>query len=138
MDRYRWWCSGRSIPQTPDQAWTTHKQNDQNNMGGNWASSIAFASDGTAWLTMINGNASSYKDGNWQAFDEIYSFDAVAVDAQDQIWFADNYNGVLVLDNDGNQVMTFTTANGLPFRRCPVAGCRQERYGLDRHKARDW
>lgn len=101
-------------PANPDKPWTTYKQNDQNGMGGNWASSIAFSSDGTAWLTMINGDASRYQKGSWQTLDDIYSFDAVAVDSQDRTWLADNYNGVVVLDKDGNQMMTFTTENGLP------------------------
>ena len=101
-------------PGNPDQPWMTFKQDDQNGMGGNWASSIAFSSDGTAWLTMINGDASRYQNASWQAFEDIYSFDGVAVDAEDQIWLVDNYDGVVVLDSNGNQVMNFTTSNGLP------------------------
>jgi ligand-binding sensor domain-containing protein len=101
-------------PANPDLAWTTYHQSSYPAMGGNWASAIAFSPDGTAWMSMINGNATSFRNGEWRAFEGIYSYNAVAVDGENRIWFADDGKGVVVLDEQGEQVLSFTTANGLP------------------------
>lgn len=101
-------------PADPTTPWTTYQQKEQSSMGGNWATGIAFSSNGDAWIAMINGSASRYQNGQWLAFTDIYSFNAVAVDAQGRTWFADDSKGIIVLDAQGQQEMTFTTANGLP------------------------
>ncbi len=101
-------------PANPTQPWKTYTTQDQPDMGGNWASAITFDPNGTAWFTMINGSASRFQNSQWTAFKDIYSYNAVAVDTQNRIWFADDNKGIVVLDEQGNQVMTFTTANGLP------------------------
>ena len=101
-------------PANPDNAWVTYQQQDQPGMGGNWATSINFATDGTAWITITNGRTSKYQQGQWQAFEELYSYNIVAVDAQNRAWIGDDGNGIIVLDENGSQVMTWTTANGLP------------------------
>ncbi|MBG0785729.1 MAG: hypothetical protein H0S79_11550 [Anaerolineaceae bacterium] len=100
-------------PANPDQAWTTYQQSGYPAMGGNWASAIAFSSDGGAWMTMINGNASSFLNGEWRTYEGVYSYNAVVVDLENQTWFADDGKGVVVLNDQGEQVLAFTTANGL-------------------------
>ena len=101
-------------PANPDQTWVTYQQQSQTDMGGNWASSIAFSKDGAAWITMINGSASRYQQNQWQAYKNISSFNAVAIDTQNRAWFGDDGKGIIVLNEQGDQVMSFTTADGLP------------------------
>ena len=101
-------------PAAPSQPWTTYQEENYENMGGNWASSIAFSADGGVWMAIINGSATHYLNGQWQSFPDIYSFELVTLDAQDRAWFADAGEGIVVLGADGNQVMTLTTADGLP------------------------
>ncbi len=101
-------------PADPNQAWTTYQQSSFPAMGGNWASAIAFSPDGTSWMSMINGNASSYQNGDWRTFEDIYSYNAVTVDLENQVWFADDGKGVVVFNEQGDQVLSFTTVNGLP------------------------
>ena len=101
-------------PANPDLSWTTYQLGSYPAMGGNWASAIAFSPDGEAWMSMINGNASSFRNGDWRAFEDIYSYNAVTVDLENQAWFADDGKGIVVLNGQGEQVLSFTTANGLP------------------------
>jgi ligand-binding sensor domain-containing protein len=101
-------------PANPTQPWMTYTTQDQPDMGGNWASAIAFEPNGTGWFTLINGSASRFQNGQWTAFKDIYSYNAVAVDTRNRVWFADDSKGIVILDEQGNQVMAYTTANGLP------------------------
>lgn len=101
-------------PANPAQKWLTYRQQDQSAMGGNWASDIAFAADGSVWMSIINGSATHFQNNQWQSFKDVYSYNAVAVDDQNRAWIADDSKGVVVLDSQGNQVMSFTTAEGLP------------------------
>ena len=101
-------------PASPESEWQIYQQQDQPAMGGNWATSITFAPDGTAWIAVINGRTSKYQQGQWQAFEDIYSYNVVAVDAQNRTWIGDDGKGIIVLDENGNQIMSWTTANGLP------------------------
>lgn len=101
-------------PANPSQAWQIYQLPNQSGMGGNWASAIAFAADGSAWMSIINGSATSFQNNQWQAFKDVYSYNAVAVDAQNHAWIADDSKGIVVLDNQGNTVMSLTTNNGLP------------------------
>ncbi len=101
-------------PADPTDAWQTFSQSDTPAMGGKWASGIAFAQDSTAWVSIINGSASRYQNGDWAAFQDIYSFNSVTVDQQGQAWFGDDGKGIIVLNPDGSQMMKLTTAEGLP------------------------
>lgn len=101
-------------PANPAGAWRTFRQGDAAGMGGNWARAISVTADGTAWVAFTNGSASRYQDGAWTAFKEIYSFDAVAVDAAGRAWFGDDSKGVVVLNPDGSQAFVLSTAEGLP------------------------
>ncbi len=101
-------------PANPEEEWQTYQQRENPNQGGNWASSIVVAPDGTAWMTFINGRASRYQNGEWNAYSDIYSYNSVTVDQQNRAWFGDDGKGIIVLSPDGNQVMQWTTANGLP------------------------
>ena len=101
-------------PGNPSSPWQTFKARENQGMGGNWASQIAVAPDGTAWFAIINGNASRYKDGTWISFEDMRSFDCVAVDGQGNAWFGDDGKGIIVLDASGNPVTTYTSAEGLP------------------------
>jgi ligand-binding sensor domain-containing protein len=99
-------------PADPTSAWTTFRQSEIPEMGGQWAKGIAFAPDGTVWLTATNGSASRYQNGTWKAFKDIYSFDSVTVDAQGRAWFGDDSKGVIVLNPDGSQALKLTVAEG--------------------------
>jgi ligand-binding sensor domain-containing protein len=101
-------------PAKPADRWKTFRQSEMAGMGGNWASGIAFAPNGTAWIATINGSASRYQDGSWTALKNIYSYNAVTVDAQGRAWFGDDGKGIIVLNPDGSQAMQLTTAEGLP------------------------
>ncbi len=101
-------------PANPNNTWTTYRQKEFSSMGGNWASGIAFAPDGTSWVSITNGSASRYQMDAWTMFENIKSYDCVAIDSQGQAWFGDDNKGIIVLGPDGSQVMTLTTAEGLP------------------------
>jgi ligand-binding sensor domain-containing protein len=101
-------------PINPNGSWTSYQISDNANMGGNWATAISFAKNGTMWAATINGSASRFDQNQWQAFKDIYSFNTVAMDAQNRAWFADDGKGIIILDENGNQAMTLTTADGLP------------------------
>jgi ligand-binding sensor domain-containing protein len=101
-------------PANPVEKWTTFRQKETPEMGGSWAKAIAFAPDGTAWVTATNGSASRYQNGKWMAFKDIYSFDVVAVDSKGRAWFGDDSKGILVLNPDGTQALKLTAAEGLP------------------------
>ncbi len=98
----------------PEIEWTTFRPNDTPGMGGAWVSAIAFGTNDIAWVSVINGSASRYQNGEWTSFKDIYSFNSVTVDQQGRAWFGDDGKGVVVLDQDGSQVMKWTTAEGLP------------------------
>jgi ligand-binding sensor domain-containing protein len=101
-------------PARPGEAWQTFRQSEIKEMGGSWGKGLAVAPDGTVWAAITNGSASRYQNGTWTAFKDLYSFDTVTVDAQGRAWFGDDSKGVVVLNADGSQAMTFSTANGLP------------------------
>ena len=101
-------------PTDPGSPWQTFKQSEIPTMGGSWARAIAVGQDGAVWFTATNGSASRYQDGEWTMFKDIYSFDAVAVDAEGRAWFGDDSKGVVVLNPDGTQAFALTTAEGLP------------------------
>lgn len=98
----------------PDENWTTYVQSEQTGMGGNWASDIDFAPDGSAWISVINGSATHTGSSDWTSFPDVYSYYAVMVEKQGSIWFADDGKGIIILDDNGNLVKTLTTADGLP------------------------
>jgi ligand-binding sensor domain-containing protein len=98
----------------PEIEWTTFRPNDTPGMGGAWISAIAFDTNDTAWVSVVNGSASRYQYGEWTTFKDIYSFNSVTVDQQGRAWFGDDGKGIVVLDQDGSQVMKWTTAEGLP------------------------
>ncbi|MDX9990809.1 MAG: hypothetical protein RBS68_02060 [Anaerolineales bacterium] len=101
-------------PANPAAKWQTFRQTETPEMGGSWGKAIAIAPDGSVWLAATNGSASRYQNGAWTAFKDIYSFDTVAVDGQGRAWFGDDSKGVVVLNGDGSQAMSFSSANGLP------------------------
>lgn len=101
-------------PGDPSANWATYSKTQTDGLGGNWATSMAASPDGSIWVAIINGNASRYQNGIWTSFDDLYSFDTVAVDADQRAWFGDDGKGIVVLNNDGSQAMTLTTENGLP------------------------
>jgi len=101
-------------PANPNSSWTTYRQKEFSAMGGNWASGIAFDPDGTSWVSITNGSASRYQMDSWTMFEDIKSFDCVAIDSQGQAWFGDDSKGIIVFGPDGRQVMKLTTADGLP------------------------
>ncbi len=101
-------------PANPAGSWTTFRTSETTGLGGNWASGIAFAADGTAWVAVINGSASRYQDGEWSSFEDLYSYYTVTVDAEGRAWFGDDGKGIIVLNPDGSQAMKLTTAEGLP------------------------
>ena len=101
-------------PANPTGVWQTYSQSGIPAMGGKWASGIAFAEDGSTWVSIINGSASRYSSGEWTAFKDIYSFNSVTVDQQGKAWFGDDGKGIIVLNSDGGQAMKLTTAEGLP------------------------
>ena len=104
-------------PAFPDMLWTTYQKADTPGMGGNWGVSTAFSPDGTAWLAMTNGSASRFRDGVWDSFPDIASYESVAVDAEGRAWFGDEGKGIVVLNPDGSTAMKLTTAEGLPSDR---------------------
>ncbi len=81
--------------------------------GGNWATDIATSPDGGVLVAFTNGDASYYKDGKWTVFEDYYSYDAAAIDAQGNLWLGDDGEGLTVLDTEGNKIQTFTSENGL-------------------------
>ncbi len=97
-----------------DGEWKTFNDSEFPDMGGNWGRAIAVGPDGSVWMAITNGSASLYRDGTWTNFEDIYSYDAVAVDNEGRAWFGDDSYGVRVLNPDGSQAFTFTTDNGLP------------------------
>ena len=101
-------------PADPSSPWQTFKQSEIPTMGGSWARAIAVGQDGAVWFTATNGSASRYQGGEWTMFKDIYSFDAVAVDADGRAWFGDDSKGVIVLNADGTQAFALTIAEGLP------------------------
>jgi ligand-binding sensor domain-containing protein len=107
-------------PANPTEKWTTFRQAEIPEMGGNWGKGLALTPDalsgtsGTAWVAFTNGSASRYQNGAWTAFKDIYSFDTVTVDAQGRAWFGDDSKGILVLNPDGSKALKLTTAEGLP------------------------
>ena len=101
-------------PANPSGTWQTFRKSEISEMGGSWGKAIAVAPDGTAWIASTNGSASRYQNGAWTIFKDIYSFDTVATDGQGRAWFGDDSKGVIVLNADGSQAMSLTTADGLP------------------------
>lgn len=101
-------------PANPNGIWTTYQPKEFPAMGGNWASGIAFAPDETAWVSFINGNASHFQKDTWSMFEDIYSFDCIAIDLQGRAWFGDDSKGIIVINPDGSQAMRFTKTEGLP------------------------
>ncbi len=97
----------------PEIEWTTFQPKTTPGLGGAWISAIAFGTNDTAWVSVINGSASRYQYGEWTSFDNIYSFNSVTVDQQGRAWFGDDGKGIIVMDQD-MQVMKLTTAEGLP------------------------
>lgn len=95
-------------------AWTTYNKAQANGLGGNWASSIAMASNGVVWVALINGEASRFENGSWTSFQDLYSYNIVALDSQDRAWFGDDGKGITVLNQDGSLAFKLTTADGLP------------------------
>ncbi|NPA93600.1 MAG: hypothetical protein GXO56_07975 [Chloroflexi bacterium] len=81
--------------------------------GGNWATDIATSPNGGVLIAFTNGDASYYKDGKWMVFEDYYSYDAAAIDAQGNLWLGDDGEGLVVLDEQGNKIMAFTSENGL-------------------------
>ena len=104
----------RLDPSNPDAAWETFKMGGENSPGGNWAKVILPLSDGTVWVVNWNGTLSRYRGGNWTVFKDYYSYDAIAVDDQGRIWLGDDSKSITVIDDDGNVLMTFSEAEGLP------------------------
>lgn len=98
----------------PEIEWTTFQPNDTPEMGGAWISAIAFDTNDRVWVSVINGSASLYQQGEWTSFKDVYSYNTVTVDQQGRAWFGDDGKGIIVLDSDGTQVMKLTTAEGLP------------------------
>lgn len=101
-------------PADPQLPWVTFTKSQTPGLGGNWASAIASGSNGTVWFALINGEACKLEDGIWTSFKDIYSFNVVTVDAENRAWFGDDGKGIIVLNPDGSQSMTFSAANGLP------------------------
>jgi ligand-binding sensor domain-containing protein len=101
-------------PADPSIKWNTYRQSDYPAMGGNWASWISAAPDGTVWVAIIHGSASRYQNGEWTSYKDVYSFNAVTVDAQGRAWFSDDGKGIIVLNPDGSEAMKLTSAEGLP------------------------
>ncbi|PKN91374.1 MAG: hypothetical protein CVU44_19875 [Chloroflexi bacterium HGW-Chloroflexi-6] len=101
-------------PANPSAAWTTFRQSEIPEMGGSWGKAIAVAPDGAVWIASTNGSASRYQNGAWTAFEDIYSFETVAVDILGRAWFGDDSKGVVVLNADGSPVIALNTASGLP------------------------
>ncbi len=104
-------------PDAPGEPWVTYTKADTPGLGGSWAKEIAIAPDGTTWVAIMNGAASRYSDGAWTNFEDIYSYENVAVDAQGRAWFGDDSKGIIVLNNAGSPAMQLTTAEGLPSDR---------------------
>lgn len=102
---------------TNSSPWITYQAKENPGMGGNWANGMAAAQDGTLWVSITNGAASRFKDGEWTSFEAIYSFDCVTVDAQGRAWFGDSSKGIVVLNPDGSQAFTLTEVDGLPGSR---------------------
>lgn len=100
--------------QNPTGEWVTYTENDIPEMGGSWGKAIAIGADGTVWVAMTNGSASRYQGGTWTNYEDIYSFDTVAIDADGRAWFGDDGTGIIVLNPDGSQAFALTTAEGLP------------------------
>jgi len=101
-------------PDDPNKDWITYRQSDIPEMGGSWAKAMVITPDSSVWIAMTNGRASRYQNGVWSSYEEIYSYDSVAVDAQNRIWFGDDSKGIMVLNADGSQAMSMTSAEGLP------------------------
>lgn len=101
-------------PANPSGDWQTFRQSETPGIGGGWASAIAFGPDHSAWTTIINGSASHYKNGEWTALPDVYSFNSVDVDDDGQVWFGDDGKGLVVLAADGSLKMKLTTKEGLP------------------------
>ncbi|MFO7682632.1 MAG: hypothetical protein R6X34_21555 [Chloroflexota bacterium] len=101
-------------PAMPDTPWTTFRARETPGLGGSWGRDIAMAPDGAVWVAVTNGSASRFRDGVWQPFEDLYSYDSVAVDAAGRAWFGDEGKGIVVLNADGSTAMQLTTAEGLP------------------------
>jgi ligand-binding sensor domain-containing protein len=101
----------RFDPANPDGTWDLFKSG-EGGPGGNWANDIFTQPDGSVWLAITNGRASHYDGTTWTVYEDYYSVDFIAVDAQGRIWFADEGEGIIILD--GSDVTTLTEDNGLP------------------------
>jgi len=108
----------RLDPANPDVQWETYRSEyyseEPNSPGGNWAKSIVAGSDGDVLFAITNGSASYYSGSTWTVFEDVYSYDATAIDSKSNLWLGDDGEGLLVLDTAGNQVLALTSADGLP------------------------
>ncbi|MCP4539755.1 MAG: hypothetical protein GY832_21665 [Chloroflexi bacterium] len=108
----------RLDPANPDAQWETYRSEyysgDPNSPGGNWSQAIAAGPNGDMLFAITNGDASYFSGGVWTVFEDVYSYDATAIDSQGNLWLGDDGEGLLVLDTAGNQVLAFTSADGLP------------------------
>jgi len=102
-------------PAYPDEPWATYRENEGvTSPGGNWGKQILPMADGTLWVVMGNGEVSRLRNGEWTVFEDFYSYDAIAVDESGQVWLGDDGNGITVIDDNGNVLMSFTESEGLP------------------------
>jgi len=101
-------------PDNPSSEWQTFTPREYPAMGGGWIADMAFSQGGTLWAAVINGSASRYENDAWTAYEDIYSYNTVAVDTQDRAWFGDDNYGIIVLNPDSSQAFKLTTAEGLP------------------------
>lgn len=104
-------------PAFQDIAWETFTLKTYPDMGGNWASAVAMAPDGSTWFAMMNGSASHYSKGQWTTFPDLRNYETVAVDQQNRGWFGDDSNGIIVMNPDGSVALKFTQLEGLPGNR---------------------
>ncbi len=108
----------RLDPANPDAQWETYRSEfysgDPNSPGGNWSQAIATGPNGDMLFAITNGAASYFSGGTWTVFEDVYSYDSTAIDSQGNLWIGDDGEGLLVLDTAGNQVLAFTSADGLP------------------------
>ncbi len=95
----------------PDADWQSFRK--QDGPGGNWAVGIARAPDGRMWFAMMNGEASSYQNGEWKVYPNVKNYELVAADSQGRGWFGDTSDGIIVLNPDGSTALTFGKDNGL-------------------------
>ncbi len=98
-------------PADPTQPWQLFKDSEAG-PGGNWASHLFPQPDGAMWVAITNGEASYYDGQAWTVYENYYSYDAIAVDAEGRVWLGDDSEGIAILE--GDSVSTLTSADGLP------------------------